>query len=115
MGNILVCSTMATTTAQHNIKANFQKTNNHISRASTSNDIFQNVVVLRETGVKLSCPSLQDVKELDCLNKKSIELGRKISDPQNDSIFDELCKESVFVQEKKDDLDDLLCIQHVQN
>ena len=43
-----------------------------------------------------------------------LELGRKISDPQNDAIVDELFKEAEFVQDRKDDLDYLLCIQCTQ-
>ena len=59
---LLVCSTMASPDAQPNIKAHLQKTNKDISRSSTSKNILQNIVVLRKTDVKLSRPSLQDVK-----------------------------------------------------
>ena len=92
--------------AQPNIKAYFYKTNKEISCASTSDNIFQNVVVLCETDVILFHPSLQDVKELNCLKKKILELGRDISDPKNNAIVDELCEEAAFVQERKDDLDE---------
>ena len=59
---LLVCSTMASPDAKPNIKAYLQKTNKDISRSSTSKNILQNIVVLRKTDVKLSRPSLQDVK-----------------------------------------------------
>ena len=100
--------------AQPNIKAYFYKTNKEISCASTSDNIFQNVVVLCETDVILFHPSLQDVKELNCLKKKILELGRDISDPKNNAIVDELCEEAAFVQERKEDIDDLLHIQCTQ-
>ena len=48
------------------------------------------------------------------MNKKILELGCKIYYPQNDAIVDELCEESAFVQERKDNLDDLPCIQRTQ-
>ena len=82
---------MASPAAQLNIKACLQKTNKYLAHASTSGYIFQDVVVLRKTDVKLSRPSLQDVKELDCLNKKILDIGRKISYPQNYVIVDKVC------------------------
>ena len=71
LGNNLVCSTMDSPAAKPNIKVYFQKKNEDLSCDYTYNDLFQNLFVLCNTDVKLSCPSLQDVKELDCLNKKS--------------------------------------------
>ena len=92
---------MTSPAAQPNIKAYFQKTSKDISCASNSDDIFQNVVVLHVIVVKLSCPSMQYVKEPDCVNKKVLELGHNRSDPQNDAIVDEFYLEAAFVQERK--------------
>ena len=111
---MLVCSTLASPAAQPNIKAYYQKTNEDLTRASTSENPFQNLVVLHETDVKLYRPSLQYVKELDCQNNEIIGLGRKIFDPQNDAIVGELWEEAAFLQERKEDIDDLLHIQCTQ-